>query len=423
VNRILLFLFLGLSLQQGIAQEKQQIAYSSAEIEQLFLDRNLSLLAEKYKIKQAEAVKLQASYWNNPTVTLEELNPFSNKTAETLPTLFGNYGKHQQIAFNIEQVIETAGKRKKRVFLEQLNKEQAELSFLEQLRNLKFDLRSTVIELQKLQREEVLLSEQYERFQHLSSAFERQWKEGNISEMDYVRIHTESLNFKQELLAVQREKLSLNADLKTLLHLSDAGELIIKDSLSVDHYIPSSKFPEYLSEALQNRADFKIVEQDVKIAGQQVKIEQAEAKPNITLGINYDRGGNIMQDFVGLSISSDIPLFNRNKGNIKAAQIESEIKHLEKEQLAVQIQNEVSATLQKLQVQEQNLKAWDLPFQKQLDKSMQNYVNNLSAKNISLLAFLDFMQAFIQQKRNLLELQEDYLKTSEELKYTIGKDL
>jgi len=130
-----------------------------------------------------------------------------------------------------------------------------------------------------------------------------------------------------------------------------------------------------------------------------------------------------MQDFVGLSISSDIPLFNRNKGNIKAAQIESEIKHLEKEQLAVQIQNEVSATLQKLQVQEQNLKAWDLPFQKQLDKSMQNYVNNLSAKNISLLAFLDFMQAFIQQKRNLLELQEDYLKTSEELKYTIGKDL
>src|SRR5690606_41244076 len=36
--------------------------------------------------------------------------------------------------------------------------------------------------------------------------------------------------------------------------------------------------------------------------------------------MNYDRGGNIMRDFVGVGFSIDLPVFNTNKAAAKVAQ-------------------------------------------------------------------------------------------------------
>src|SRR5690606_3452264 len=57
----------------------------------------------------------------------------------------------------------------------------------------------------------------------------------------------------------------------------------------------------------------------IEMAKQQLELEKAQTTPDVTLQLGYDRGGNIMQDFIGLGIQMDLPVFNRNKGNIQRA--------------------------------------------------------------------------------------------------------
>ncbi|GIV43422.1 MAG: hypothetical protein KatS3mg035_0545 [Bacteroidia bacterium] len=91
---------------------------SREQCEAIFLKENLLLLAEKLEISKAEAIKLQASLWPNPNITLDEINLWTTQKqlgiwGQELPGLNGgNFGRNQQFTFSIEQLILTAGKRK-----------------------------------------------------------------------------------------------------------------------------------------------------------------------------------------------------------------------------------------------------------------------------------------------------------------------
>ena len=153
--RITLFLLLGLS-SKLFSQEAVESRLRKSEIEQVFLAHNLSLMAQRFHIQQADAAVLQAKLWPNPTISISEVNLWKNSSSESFPALIGHYGKYQQLAVELEQTIEMAGKRKKRVQLQLLEKENARLQFEELLRNLKYDLRSQCLELQILQKRTII---------------------------------------------------------------------------------------------------------------------------------------------------------------------------------------------------------------------------------------------------------------------------
>ncbi|MGE8242091.1 MAG: TolC family protein, partial [Sphingobacterium sp.] len=166
---ITLVILLGLN-SRLIAQEMPEKRLQKSEIEQVFLTHNLSLMAQRFQMKQAEAAVLQAKLWPNPKISIGEVNLWKNSSSEELPALIGNYGRYQQVEMELEQTIELAGKRKKRVQLQLLEKENAQLQFEELLRNLKYDLRSQCLELQVLQEKERLYSNQVGIFHKLAQS-------------------------------------------------------------------------------------------------------------------------------------------------------------------------------------------------------------------------------------------------------------
>ena len=52
---------------------------------------------------------------------------------------------------------------------------------------------------------------------------------------------------------------------------------------------------------------------------QKLELQNAMKTPDVAVSIGYDRGGNIMKDFIGLGVSMDLPIFDRNKGNIRGS--------------------------------------------------------------------------------------------------------
>ncbi|WP_394678181.1 TolC family protein [uncultured Sphingobacterium sp.] len=418
--RITLFLLLGLN-SKLFSQEAVENRLRKEEIEQVFLAHNLTLMAQRFHMQQAEAAVLQAKLWPNPTISISEVNLWKNPSSESFPALIGNYGKYQQVAIELEQTIEMAGKRKKRVQLQLLEKENARLQFEELLRNLKYDLRSQCLELQILQEKEKLYNSQVDIFQTLANSYQNQWKEGNVSEMDYLRIQSESIAFGNKLNEIQQEKITKMNEVAR--YLGDKGTaLTISDTIGIPHFLQGKK-QEWKMMALDNRSDYKIIHNELKKSDAQLKIEKAERIPDLQVSMNYDRGGNIMRDFIGLGVAMDLPLFNRNQGNIKIAKLELEKNKVEIEQFRIDIEREIDFLSERLSNLETSLKTTDIGFDGKLDVALERYVRNFQQRRLTIVEFIDFINNYMENKESILERRAKYLQYKEELMYLIGKDI
>lgn len=71
MNRVLIILFFILLAGRAGAQQASG-TLTLKEAEQRFLERNLSLIAERYNIDMAQAQVLQAKLFENPVISLEQ---------------------------------------------------------------------------------------------------------------------------------------------------------------------------------------------------------------------------------------------------------------------------------------------------------------------------------------------------------------
>src|SRR5690606_1379259 len=128
----------------------QAQTYSLKDLEAQFLKNNLQLIANKLHIDKAEALIVQEKLWANPNLTLHNLKLGSNSSLETMRYMMGSTGSTPLINTGLEQLSETAGKRKKRVAIKTLEKTAAPLGVEEILRQLKLDLRTYFYSLQRI---------------------------------------------------------------------------------------------------------------------------------------------------------------------------------------------------------------------------------------------------------------------------------
>ena len=119
--------------------------------EAVLLANSLLIMAERLQIDQAEALLWQAELWPNPNFSIDEINLWTTPGHEEMPPFWGDFGRNQQVSASLEQLIQTAGKRRKLVALEQVGVEQAEQYFKDFLRGLKESFRTTMTEMQYLE--------------------------------------------------------------------------------------------------------------------------------------------------------------------------------------------------------------------------------------------------------------------------------
>ncbi|MDM1514654.1 TolC family protein, partial [Myroides odoratimimus] len=160
-----------------------------------------------------------------------------------------------------------------------------------------------------------------------------------------------------------------------------------------------------------------------KQSEKRLEIEKAQRVPDITLGVDYDRGGNIMRDFVGFGISFDLPIFDRNKGGIKEAKIDIELAKLDTQSKLNEIANDIVEAFRNYYHAEQLYKDIDSEYEQQLDQLLEAYLKNFQKRNVSLIEYLDFVEAYIENKTILLETRKDLNDHFEKLQYAVGKDL
>lgn len=383
------------------------------DLEKSFLLNNQSLFIEKFNISKAEAYRMQAKVWNNPSFELSEVNLWTNQTVEE--------GIKQQYAIELQQLIETAGKRKSRIQVKAFEKKDAEYAYLELLFQLKSELHKAFYAARALYQQEEVNKQIETLYQRQTEKFKKHVDAQHISKADYLRIQA-------ALLSLQRERLSLHHQQLEIVHqiavLTQIPQLTF-DSLNLQATSESNLEHNHLSsidQKLANNIQLLRKENNIEIARANWRLEHANRIPNLQLIINNDRGGNIMRNFVGVGLSSDIPLFDRNKQHIKAARLELNQQEAHAKQVDFELRAELSKLINQISETEKTLLLWSESLKEDQSAILEIYQRNLMAGQISLIQFIDYVESFKDARTAYIELHETYQHQLADLKLLIGPE-
>lgn len=393
------------------------LRYTLPEAEKLFLQNNLTLLAAKYNIDANKALIEQAKLWDNPVLSTDQ-NIYDGKKGDG--KFFTHTADRGQVFIQLTQLIKTAGKRTKLAQLASDNTALASAQFDDVMRSLRYTLRSDLLEINHQLKVKKVYDGEIAELQLLVKGMDKELKAGNIALKDNIRLKALLFNLQNELVNIESAIMPVESELKLLLQNTGNNFIAAQTDyqfgpLTTDT-IPA--LDSLVKIALNNRPDTKIARTAFDIQTHNLIYQKALAKPDITIGTEYDQHSSYNPNYVGLSIGLPLNIFNKNQGNIKSAEFNiRQQEALNKYQFS-KIENEVTASVNKLKYFQQINNLQQLDFSNKYDGLFQNMVKSYQARQIGLLEFIDFIDAYKDTKLKLTEQHNSLLKAIEELNYT-----
>lgn len=417
MNRAFLFLLFLLLAGKMCAQ---QVAgtLTLKEAEQRFLERNLSLIAERYNIDMAQAQVLQAKLFENPVISLEQ-NVYNRLNGK-----YFDFGKEGEAVVEIEQVIHLAGQRNKQVRLEKINKEIAEYQFEEVMRTLRQELNEKFVEVYFLSKSIAIYEKEVNSLQVLLGGMKIQQEKGNISLMEISRLESMLFSLRKEKNERENDLLTTRGELNLLLNLPEDTQV----QLSLDEEVLQQLDLSQLSFAdlkaiINERPDQKIARSTVNASRANLKLQKSMAFPEFSVKGNYDRVGNFINDYFAIGVSLSVPIFNRNQGNIKAARFSIQQAGVQQEYAANRADMELFTAYTSLEKATQLYQSTNTDLERNFEKLITGVNENFTRKNISLLEFIDYYDSYKETCIQLYEIKKNVFLAMENLNTVVGQNV
>lgn len=397
-----------------------QELWSLQEAEQLFLNQNIEIQEGKAELYVAESAIQQAKLFNNPELTLEQVNLWSTQSqrdgeSTVIPPVIGSVGKNTQFSIGIEQEIRLGGKRKKGVQLARLNHRLTSLKQAYSSEEALLHFRSLLFEKDYYKAYQLTLREELDLLHQVSQTYEKQRELGFISTSDLLRIQAAEYVVEQEYMEANQAWSQLNELIHSLLGRS------ITEQIEIDYSSIRFELPDILEQHELHHPLLQMGQEEIQLKRKSLALEKAQKIPDIRLSGNYDRHGGVWPNFIGFGIRFTLPIWNRNQGNIKAAQtlLDLEQSKLDAQRIALQnkIHTELNTYNQLVAFREKITQDFTDESLKQIQQS---YLKNLLQKNISLIEFLDFTDTYKERQKILLETDRKLHTQYFTLRYTLG---
>ncbi len=393
------------------AQHPDSVRVTLADAERIFLQKNLSLLAQQYNVDISSALLQQARYWDNPVLNTDQ-NIYDGK-------FFRHNKDFGQVYIQLQQLIKTAGKRNKLIQLANDDVLSARQQFNDLLRNLRFVLRNDFNSLHLQFQTWNIYSSEIASLQKLAAGMDAQLQAGNISQKDNIRVKALLYSLQADAADVQRQIGDTEKEFVVLLQVGGDSVFIPQgsDTLSVTVAQPLAAL---LDTARNNRPDVQLAQINVLSQQHNLRYQKALAVPDITLGAEYDQRSSYINNFWGLGISLPLPILNKNKGNIKAAQASIQQANVQVLQVQQAVQQDVLAAYHKLLGIQQLQQSIAPDFISKYNQLMKNMVQSYQDKQIGLLEFIDFFDGWKEAVTKQLQQQTNLRNAAEELNYSTG---
>lgn len=404
------------SASQSKASIQDTLQLNIGEADSIFLKQNLLLIAAQLNVDANKALIIQAKSYPNPQISIGlDAYDSQNKTAFFI-------GPDGEKSYQFDQLILIGGKRRAQIDLAKKNSQMAEQQFSDLLRNLQFQLHQSFYELNRTYNVLPIYNKQLELLDELITSHEVQAQKGNVPYKDVIRLKTAYLNLNNDRSDLLKQQLEQIKNLRTLLR-SNQTFIPVSDDVEAGKYKQIVSVSDLIKKALDNRPDVQLASSQADYASINLRLQKRNAIPDLSFTTSYDQRGNAFPNQYLVGVGMPLPLWDRNRGNIKAAGFQSQATDSLFAQKKMEVEGEVISAIENLNrsVQEYNksIELYTADFEIVFKGESDNYRKG----NISLLEFLDFVESYNQSIAEFERMKRDLFFAGEQINYVTASKL
>jgi cobalt-zinc-cadmium efflux system outer membrane protein len=386
-----------------------------------------------YTLQQA----LQTARANNPYLKTEQLNigiaqtdivtaklrpnPILNNQSLQLmqSSLFPAntdwyQGQNRQVWWQLTKPFQIAGQRKYKIDVANKNVAFAEKNYTETERNLFSEVAAKWLEVWTAQKHLDIIQIAKGNIDSLVIINQNRYKNQVITQTDLFRTELLSKQYAIQYKTALQEVTNRQNELKFLLGIQEnikvdtADNFLFKMPQSIDSL---------LTQSLQNRSDILTTKSMIEVSNSNIKLQKSLAYPQPELGFIYNPQNTI--PYFGIYATIDLPIFNRNQGEIKKSYLLKQQAEQHLFTIQSQLQTEIITAYASYQLQQQNVQN----FQTILEQS-QTILNNVKYAYLkggtTIIDFLEAQRSWLETQQQYYDALQQYRQSYIQLLYATG---
>ncbi|TGK05518.1 TolC family protein [Leptospira langatensis] len=404
-------------------KERTQIRIELAKAEELLWKNNLLLLASKFNIDAKKAGIEQAGLYANPNIFIDQ-SIFAEPTQR-----YFDFTRSGQTVVQIQQVFLLGGKIDKRIRVAELTAKMSEQEFYDLARALITKLRRTFYFIHYYREAIAFYDGSLAALEKTVSSADLAYKRRAVLQSEVLRLKALLFFLRKEREDLRIKVLEKEADLRVLLNEESykAADIALVPVLDIDFVeklsIDGLKLDSMLGKAREYRPDLKKAVQALRYEEANLELQHANAIPDLAFGPMYNRGGTAFQNYWGVTAQLNIPIFDRNQGNIKAAEKSILVRKQELKNLILEVENEVNVALATAKAKDGLYRRFRNTYTKDYSDLAQDMILSYEKRYISILEFADFFETYRSSIVEMLRLQTDRMEAIEGVNYSVGTGL
>ncbi len=323
-------------------------------------------------------------------------------------------------SWQLNQQLELGGKRRARIEAAEVAQARAGSVLSMRQAELEADVTLAFFEGVSAQEKIRLANEMLALTQKSQQAASKRVQAGKISPLELTKAKIAVANAQLELAQAQSELLLANQRLAMLCgdEPTPTPPLLQLDT-ALDQ-LPTLPSADTLNARLLNAPAIQQAQLEINRRSALVDLERAKRLPDITISLGIKQDAQLDHDQALLGVSMPIPLFDRNRGNLRTAMVQQNQADLASSRLRQQLINTVMSAQQRLQVmhlQAGTLKREVLPgAQAAYDAANLGF----SAGKFNFLDVLDAQRTLFQAKSHYLTVVLDAHRAAAEIERLLG---
>lgn len=397
--------------------QAQKLSFSQAD--SLVVARSHDLRSARLDVSAAEGQLAQVRRYDNPTMSVmyNVRNPNNRRWLDA--------GHDGEMDLQLSQSFAIGGQHAEQVrqseALVQASRSQLRLTG----RELRVQAHTALIDLYYQQRQAEVYDLEIASVEKILAAYSEQSAKGNIAGMETQRIATMLYQLNKARTDLLVGVNDLQAQLRLLLGLSGnepvTADINESEALDEASRLCLSLHGDGETASADSLPELQALNSQAEAARHALKWQRSQALPQMAVQGEYDKNGSIGHNYFAVGLSVTLPLWNRNRGNIRSAEaaVEQASNTVARQRIALRQQRSHD-----LAIVEEYLRQSPMPlttFDNDLSKMLHAAEEQFMSRHISLVEFVDLYANYRDTMLARLDAKDKALQAAERLKLVWGK--
>jgi outer membrane protein, heavy metal efflux system len=276
------------------------------------LQYNQTLRAQRLNIDQSKAGEITAGLKPNPVLgnLVDTIPIFSPQTIRLQTQIYSE---------SLSYTLERGGKREKRMAVAKDNTDVAAKTVTDNERQLRFQVVQAFINVLLAKSVLQLAQDDLANYSQQLDLNKARLTAGDLAEADYIKLSLQKLQFEQDVSSAQLSLVQAKANLRQELGYQSVAENYDVTGMLI-HNKHAVQLEDLEKQALANRPDLQAAHSGVTLANDTVALAFGNKVRDWTWGTDYTNQ-NFGINGVGVNLSFELPIHDRNQGEIARSQV------------------------------------------------------------------------------------------------------